>query len=110
MGLSIVASLGGIGLAWLIYGARTISAEAIGASLRPMQTVLANKYWVDELYDGLVSVVLGLAWLLQAVRRLRGGRRGERRGLRHPPDGAGPATLQSGGPRTTAGRCTRGRC
>jgi NADH-quinone oxidoreductase subunit L len=50
--VSVIAALVGIALAFRIYG-RSI-AEPLEAKAPALQRLLANKYWVDELYDALV--------------------------------------------------------
>jgi NADH-quinone oxidoreductase subunit L len=50
-GLAVVAV--GILLAWLIYGRRSISAEALGERFKPIYTVLWRKYYFDELYSAV---------------------------------------------------------
>jgi NADH-quinone oxidoreductase subunit L len=59
---SVVVALGGIYLAWLMYGARSLSPERVSSWFGPLYTVLYNKYWVDEAYNWFMRVgVLGLA-------------------------------------------------
>ena len=65
--LSFVIVIIGIGLSALFYYWRKFSAEAVAARLRPIYTLLWNKYYFDELYDGVIvaltvagSKVLGL--------------------------------------------------
>jgi NADH-quinone oxidoreductase subunit L len=84
---STVVVLAGIGLAWLMYGSHVISAERVGAALRPVYVLLERKYWIDDFYGWLVRVfalafgrlllwfdttvidgiVNGVAWLASAV-------------------------------------------
>jgi NADH-quinone oxidoreductase subunit L len=66
MGLSILMALGGIGLAWLMYGAKVLSPVRVAALFGPVYNVLVHKYWVDEIYNGFVRVVvLGLSEALR---------------------------------------------
>ncbi len=65
--LSFVIVIVGIGLSALFYYWRKFSADAVAARLRPIYTLLWNKYYFDELYDGVLvaltvagSKVLGL--------------------------------------------------
>ena len=65
--LSFVIVIIGIGLSALFYYWKKFSAEAVAARLRPIYTLLWNKYYFDELYDGVLvaltvagSKVLGL--------------------------------------------------
>ena len=65
MGVSTVVALAGIYLAWLMYGAKSLAPEKVSAAFGPVYQVLYHKYWIDELYNGIVRiVVLGLAKLL----------------------------------------------
>ncbi len=52
--IATVVGLGGIGLAYLIYYRKTISAEKIGNTFRPVYTFLFNKYYFDEIYQKLI--------------------------------------------------------
>ncbi|MEW6033474.1 MAG: NADH-quinone oxidoreductase subunit L [Chloroflexota bacterium] len=49
----IVAGLG-IFLAYAMYARKWISAEAVGRAFSPIYTMLSRKYWMDELYEGVV--------------------------------------------------------
>jgi NADH-quinone oxidoreductase subunit L len=67
LGSSAVA-IAGIGSAWLFYGAKVLSSSAAQRALQPLHTLLERKYFLDDLYEGilvgrslaLVSAVL--AW------------------------------------------------
>ena len=52
--LSTVVAVSGIGLAYLIYYRKTISADAVAAKFRPLYTLLYNKYYFDELYQAII--------------------------------------------------------
>ena len=66
-GTSTILALAAMTLAWLIYGARKISADALAAKYQLCYKTSFNKYYVDELYlwlnhtfvDGLGKI---LAW------------------------------------------------
>jgi NADH-quinone oxidoreductase subunit L len=65
--LSFVIVILGIGLSALFYYWKRFSADAVAARLRPIYTLLWNKYYFDEFYDGVIvaltvagSKVLGL--------------------------------------------------
>jgi NADH-quinone oxidoreductase subunit L len=45
---------GGIAVAWLFYGARVLSSEAVGNALRPIRTLLERKYYLDDLYERVI--------------------------------------------------------
>jgi NADH-quinone oxidoreductase subunit L len=67
MGLSIVAGLSGIGLAYLMYYKGSVSVEKVTAAFGPMYNVLINKWWFDEFYNGVIVRygVLGTAAVLK---------------------------------------------
>ncbi|MGB2799665.1 MAG: proton-conducting transporter membrane subunit, partial [Dehalococcoidia bacterium] len=50
---SLVWAVGGIFLAYAIYGAKWLSAASIGRTFAPLYTMLSRKYWFDELYERL---------------------------------------------------------
>ena len=67
MVLSIIVAGSGILLSWLFYHRKSLSAEAVATRCRPIYNLLWNKYYFDELYNGVVvaftvagSRVLGL--------------------------------------------------
>lgn len=62
--ISMTLALGGIVIAWLVYGWKPLKAEQpdpLRRWLGPVYTVLENKYYFDEFYD-LVAVRFAL-WL-----------------------------------------------
>jgi NADH:ubiquinone oxidoreductase subunit 5 (subunit L)/multisubunit Na+/H+ antiporter MnhA subunit len=50
MAISLVVALSGIGLAYLVYYKKAISADDIADRFRELYTLLYNKYYFDELY------------------------------------------------------------
>jgi NADH-quinone oxidoreductase subunit L len=52
--ISTLAAAGGIFAAWLTYSRGSISAEAIGERYPAFYRFLLNKWYFDELYDGLI--------------------------------------------------------
>ena len=71
-GIGTVLALAGIGMAYLMYSAQTISAAALTARLRPIYVTLFNRYWIDELYCWLmdkfiIAVSFGMGWFDQHV-------------------------------------------
>jgi NADH-quinone oxidoreductase subunit L len=54
MGLSIAVALAGIGLATVMYLRQPGRAEALAARFGGLYRTLLNKYYVDEIYDGVV--------------------------------------------------------
>jgi NADH-quinone oxidoreductase subunit L len=66
-GSGTVLALLGIVVAWAMYSARMISADALAARFRPIYVLLFNRYWIDELYCWLmdhfvIAVAFGLSW------------------------------------------------
>jgi NADH-quinone oxidoreductase subunit L len=49
--ISLLVGLSGIGLAYLIYYRKAISAERIGQMFRPLYVLSFNKVYFDEIYD-----------------------------------------------------------
>jgi NADH-quinone oxidoreductase subunit L len=59
---SAVVAIVGIVLAYVFYVAQPSIPQSIARSLRPLFALLANKYWVDEIYDAVfVKTGLNLA-------------------------------------------------
>jgi NADH-quinone oxidoreductase subunit L len=59
---SIVAAVLGFAAAFRIWLPTTAIAERVGASARPLYMLLRNKYYMDDLYQGLIdNVFLGIA-------------------------------------------------
>ncbi|MBI2524377.1 MAG: NADH-quinone oxidoreductase subunit L [Candidatus Rokubacteria bacterium] len=50
---SVAVAVGGVLLAWLMYGRRPVRAEEIAAPKHAIHSLLLHKYYVDELYDAL---------------------------------------------------------
>jgi NADH-quinone oxidoreductase subunit L len=67
MGLAIVVALAGIYFAWRLYGGAKGAerGSAWEASHPGVQRLLANKYYVDEIYDRLI--VRPLAWTSRVI-------------------------------------------
>ncbi len=53
MGVSVAIALIGVGIARWFYHKRPEIADSLEARLRPLHSVLLNKWYVDELYDFL---------------------------------------------------------
>lgn len=61
-GLGLLAGLLGIGLAWVVYVKRIITAESISAAVPGAYRTLYNKYYFDEAYQWVINrIVLGIA-------------------------------------------------
>lgn len=52
--ISSVIALAGAGLAYMAYVAKSVSPSNVANRVRPLYTLVYNKYYVDELYDGLI--------------------------------------------------------
>jgi NADH-quinone oxidoreductase subunit L len=52
--LSVIAAVGGVLLAWMMYGRRPVRAEEIGEPKNALHALLLNKYYVDEIYDAAI--------------------------------------------------------
>jgi len=50
---SALVAIGGVLLAWVMYGLRPVRGEAIGVARNPVHALLLKKYYVDELYDAV---------------------------------------------------------
>jgi NADH-quinone oxidoreductase subunit L len=51
--LSSGVAVGGVVLAWVMYGLRPVRGESIGVARNPIHALLLRKYYVDEIYDAL---------------------------------------------------------
>jgi NADH-quinone oxidoreductase subunit L len=51
--ISLILAGLGIFLAYTIYSAKWLSAERIGKMFQPFYKLFLNKYWLDELYEGV---------------------------------------------------------
>ncbi|MDP9237028.1 MAG: NADH-quinone oxidoreductase subunit L [Chloroflexota bacterium] len=51
---SSALALAGIGLAWAIYQAKLVSSESLQKVWGPVHTLVARKYYMDDLYEGLI--------------------------------------------------------
>ena len=52
--VSSIVALSGIGLAYLMYYKRSISADALAEKFKPLYTTLYNKWYFDEIYDRII--------------------------------------------------------
>lgn len=65
--LATAAAVGGIYLAWLIYGARKLSRDWLSAKVPFVYQMLFRKYWVDKFYRyTLIPLVSGTGYVLKA--------------------------------------------
>ena len=61
--ISLAVALSGIGLAYIIYVKKTVTAEAIGKAFKPIYTFLYNKWYFDELY--MATVINPTYWFME---------------------------------------------
>jgi len=52
--LSALVAIAGVALAWFVYGRMPVRAASIGVARNPVNRLLLNKYYVDEIYDALI--------------------------------------------------------
>ncbi len=52
--MSTLLALAGVGLAYAVYQAKTISADSLQKIWGPVHTLVARKYYMDDLYEGLI--------------------------------------------------------
>jgi NADH-quinone oxidoreductase subunit L len=59
--ISLILAGLGIFLAYAVYSAKWLSAESIGKRFAPLYKLFYHKYWVDELYEGIIvkKVLIG---------------------------------------------------
>jgi NADH-quinone oxidoreductase subunit L len=57
-GLGTLLGVAGIGVAFLMYGSRVISAAAVTRAFGPLYRLPINKYYLDDLYQGLIDRIL----------------------------------------------------
>jgi NADH-quinone oxidoreductase subunit L len=70
--VSVALGLAGLWLAWLIYSLGAVRSEDVSRTLAPLQTLLDRKYYLDDLYEGVIvkGVILrGVATLTDAWDR-----------------------------------------
>jgi NADH-quinone oxidoreductase subunit L len=74
---ALAAGLAGLGLGHQLYRRRPEGATALAARLPRLHSLLEHKYWVDEIYDGLVvrptrRLSEGFLWRVVDVRFIDG--------------------------------------
>jgi NADH-quinone oxidoreductase subunit L len=55
---AVAVALAGIGLAWLTYQQRTISAETLASAFAPIRTAALRKFWLDDIFVAIYRSVL----------------------------------------------------
>ena len=68
IGLSTVAAIGGIGLAWMMYAERSGVPATIAEAVPPFYRLSLNKFYIDEIY--YVFIVVPVMCLAQFSRFL----------------------------------------
>jgi NADH-quinone oxidoreductase subunit L len=66
--LAMALAFGGIGIGWLTYGSRTISADMLASVFAPIRYAAERKFWLDDLYlaiyrYGLMTFSRAIGWL-----------------------------------------------
>lgn len=64
MYLAIFLALSGIFSAWVVYCKKEVSSEKLCQQFAPVNSLLTNKYWIDELYGSTVVRLVGLVSLV----------------------------------------------
>jgi NADH-quinone oxidoreductase subunit L len=64
--ISLLVAILGIFLAYAMYGAKWISAEAVGRLFKPLYTLFSRKYFLDEFYENIIVRKLLYGWLFSA--------------------------------------------
>ena len=65
--ISLVLAGSGIFLAYAIYSRKWISAESLGKIFSPLYKLFYHKYWVDELYEGIIVKKVLMGGLFKAA-------------------------------------------
>jgi NADH-quinone oxidoreductase subunit L len=68
--MSLAVAGAGILMAYAVYGARWLSAERIGAMFKPLYTLFLRKYWLDELYEGIIVKLALLKGLFAGLQQI----------------------------------------
>ncbi len=56
--ISSLVAVGGIGLAWIMYGKKLIKAERVAAAFGPAYRLLDHKFYIDEIYGWIFARVM----------------------------------------------------
>jgi NADH-quinone oxidoreductase subunit L len=67
MAVTLAVTAIGLFIGWMVYAQRNPSAEAVGAAAPGVYRFLANRYYVDELYNALF--VVPVKWFSRLVGR-----------------------------------------
>jgi NADH-quinone oxidoreductase subunit L len=66
--ISLLLAGSGIFLAYAIYNRKWISAESLGKVFSPLYKLFYHKYWVDELYEGIIVKKVLMGGLFKAAQ------------------------------------------
>ena len=66
--ISLILAGSGIFLAYAIYSRKWISAESLGKIFSPLYKLFYHKYWVDELYEGIIVKKVLMGGLFKAAQ------------------------------------------
>ena len=67
---AVGVAVAGIGLAWLTYQRRAISAASLAAAFGPIRRAALAKFWIDDFFEGVVAAsTLALSRLVGWVDR-----------------------------------------
>jgi NADH-quinone oxidoreductase subunit L len=66
--ISLILAGSGIFLAYAIYSRKWISAESLGKVFSPLYKLFYHKYWVDELYEGIIVKKVLMGGLFKAAQ------------------------------------------
>lgn len=68
--VATLVSLAGIGLAYLIYGKKSLTRDWLGGSKTPLYALVKNKYYIDEIYGvTIIPLVKGIAYVLTFIEK-----------------------------------------
>jgi NADH-quinone oxidoreductase subunit L len=56
--ISVLVALAGLSFAYVLYYKKPGTSTALAAKAGPLYTALENKYWVDEFYGFLITLLL----------------------------------------------------
>jgi len=57
-GVSVLTALLGLAVAWFFYYRKPGTAAALAAKFKPLYIVVENKFFIDEIYNGLIVIPL----------------------------------------------------
>jgi NADH-quinone oxidoreductase subunit L len=68
--IALLVALLGIFLAYAIYSAKWLSAEAIGRTFKPLYTLFSRKYFMDELYQDVIVKRVLIGGLFAGLQKI----------------------------------------